>query len=169
MLRPVTIACVALLIVSVWSSRPASASDEDDCNWSNGQQLIKTDPSVVESACRRLAKKGEAWAQFNLGVIYDQALGVSPDYREAAKWYKRAAKKGNPQAQYNLGRLYANGRGMRVDFVEAYKWFQIAANNLPPGTDQDRALRNRDKVAAYMTQQQVQEASLLAGYFKPEP
>lgn len=163
---PVVLAALIILI-SAWRSS-ALAGDVEICTWSNAQALIETEPSVVTSACRRLAKKGVAWAQYNLAVIYDEGLGVSPDHKEAAKWYRRAANRGHPQAQYNFGRLYANGKGVGVDFVQAYKWFVLAADALPPGTEHDRAIRNRDKVAKYMMPQEILEAEALADYWKPK-
>jgi TPR repeat protein len=158
----------ALIVLATGWSSIAAADDVDNCTWSNAETLVKTNPSVVTSACRRLARAGETWAQYNLATIYDKGLGVTPNYIEAAKWYRRAANKGHPQAQYNLGRLYANGKGLGADFVEAYKWFTIAARALPSGTEQDNAIRNRDKVAKFMTPQEILEAEAVADIWKPK-
>ena len=43
---------------------------------------------------RKYAAQGNASAQFNLGVIYDQGRGVPQDYAEAIKWYRLAAAQG---------------------------------------------------------------------------
>ncbi len=37
------------------------------------------------------AEKGDATAQFNLGLMYMNDLGVEKDYAEAVKWYNKAA------------------------------------------------------------------------------
>ena len=41
---------------------------------------------------RRLAEQGDAKAQFNLGVIYDNGEGVPEDDAEAVKWFRMAAE-----------------------------------------------------------------------------
>ena len=34
-----------------------------------------------------IAEQGDAEAQYNLGVMYDDGTGVLQDYKEAVKWY----------------------------------------------------------------------------------
>ena len=43
------------------------------------------------------AERGDAQAQFNLGVMYDKGRGVSQDDAEAFKWYRQAAERGLPK------------------------------------------------------------------------
>ncbi len=76
---------------------------------------------------RPLAEKGQAEAQFNLGALYDQGLGVQQDYTQAAVWYQRAAAQGHIQAQYNLAVLYASGLGVAQNYPEAMRWYRQAA------------------------------------------
>ena len=58
-----------------------------------------------------LAKRGDAVAQFSLGLMYSQGHGVTKDYAEALRWCRLAAVQGLASAQYNLGTMYADGRG----------------------------------------------------------
>jgi hypothetical protein len=51
-----------------------------------------------------LAKQGDAKAQNNLGVMYDNGLGAPQDYAEAVRWYRLAAEQGVAEAQNNLER-----------------------------------------------------------------
>ena len=74
-----------------------------------------------------LAEQGDAWAQSNLGVMYDNGQGVLQDYAEALKWYRLAAEQGNAAAQTNLGVMYGNGDGVLQDYAEAAKWWRLAA------------------------------------------
>jgi TPR repeat protein len=76
---------------------------------------------------RALVEKGNANAQDDLGLMYDNGYGVSQDYAEAAKWYQLAAVQGNAEAQNNLGSLYNRGEGVTQDYVKALKWYQLAA------------------------------------------
>jgi TPR repeat protein len=50
-----------------------------------------------------LADQGNARAQFNLGLMYDEGRGVAQNKAEALKWYGLAANQGHAIAQYNLG------------------------------------------------------------------
>ena len=52
---------------------------------------------------RLSAVKGNASAQYNLGVMYAEGQGVTKDSKEANKWYRFSAEQGNTKAQTNLG------------------------------------------------------------------
>ena len=73
------------------------------------------------------AKQGKAYAQFNLGVMYDIGRGIPQNDAEAVKWYKKAAKQGYADAQSYLGVMYDNGRGVPENDAEAVKWHRKAA------------------------------------------
>lgn len=74
-----------------------------------------------------LALNGNATAQNNLAVMYDNGQGISKDLKEAVKWYSFAAKQGNAIAQLNLGLMYYDGQGLHQNFKEAIKWYRLAA------------------------------------------
>ena len=76
---------------------------------------------------QRLAKQGEASAQFDLGVMYYKGQEVPQDYAESFKWFRKAADQGLPEAQFNLELLCSKGQGVDKNFAEALKWFQKAA------------------------------------------
>jgi len=75
----------------------------------------------------KAAEKGDAEAQFKLGVMYDKGQGVPQDDAEAVKWYRKAAEQGDADAQFKLGFMYINGRGVPQDNAEAVKWFRKVA------------------------------------------
>ena len=77
---------------------------------------------------QRLAEKGSANAQFNLGAMYDNGDGVPENDAEAANWYHQAAGQGHVNAQFNLGVMYANGEGVAENAVEAASWYRKAAD-----------------------------------------
>ncbi len=52
---------------------------------------------------RPLAEQGNAYAQYNLGIMYEIGQGVPQDYAEAVKWYRLAAEQGDAYAQTILG------------------------------------------------------------------
>jgi TPR repeat protein len=74
-----------------------------------------------------LAEQGDAGAQYSLGWMYDNGLGVFQYYKAAVKWYRLAAEQGDARAQYNLGLKYDNGLGVIQDYKAAVKWYGLAA------------------------------------------
>ncbi|GEM_PF-3533346 len=62
------------------------------------------------------AKKGNAIARYNLGVMHTQGQGLPQDFKEGVKWYRLAAEQGNAAAQSNLGVMYARGKGVLLLF-----------------------------------------------------
>ena len=104
-----------------------------------------------------LAEQGDAKAQTNLGVMYDNGQAVAQDYKTAVKWYTLAAEQGNAKAQYNLGIMYETGKGVAQDYVKAHMWYNIAA--IDGNAD---AIKNRDDVAKKMTSAQIEKAQQLA-------
>ena len=75
------------------------------------------------------AEQGNADAQFNLGVMYDNGRGVRQDYAQAMQWYRQAAEQGDAHAQLALGLRYATGQGVRQDIVIAKEWVGKACDN----------------------------------------
>ena len=83
-----------------------------------------------------VAERGDANAQFNVGLLYANGKGVAKDPRQAAEWYRKAAAQGVAAAEYNLGVMYANGDGVRRDVHEAVKWLQAASDHgIPLGRE----------------------------------
>jgi TPR repeat protein len=86
-------------------------------------------------ALKAMAERGDAPAQFQLGLLYHhQREEVPPDDAEAVKWYRQSAAQGYAPVQYNLGIAYAEGEGVPRDHVEAYMWFSLAAAQGNAGT-----------------------------------
>ena len=73
-----------------------------------------------------LAKNGDASAQSNLGLMYDNGNGVAQDYSQAVYWYRKAADQGHASAQYNLGNMYYNGQGVAQDYSQAVDLYRKA-------------------------------------------
>ena len=51
------------------------------------------------------AEQGDANAQYVLGVLYEDGLGVEQSNTEAAKWYRKAAEQGDPFAAKRLAKF----------------------------------------------------------------
>jgi len=74
------------------------------------------------------AEKGNAEAQFNLGLMYAKGHGVAQDFAKAKAWFEKAAAQGLAEAQTTLGVLYVQGQGVAQDFGKARAWYEKAAD-----------------------------------------
>lgn len=75
-----------------------------------------------------LAKQGNSFAQYNVGVMLAQGLGVDKNEKDAVSWYQKAAEQGDPDAQSNLALMYESARGTKQDYKKAMEWYLKAAN-----------------------------------------
>ena len=87
----------------------------------------RKDYRMAFSGFKKLAEQGQADAQTNLGIMYDDGRGVPKDEKQAAAWFRKAAVQGQTDAQTNLGMMYACGIGMSKDEQQAVAWFRKAA------------------------------------------
>lgn len=91
-------------------------------------EYAKPDKEKALSLFTRAANGGDAQAQYNLGVMYEQGEGgVNVDYEKAVKWFRKAATAGLAQAQFNLANMYSKGAGTRQNQKVAFKWYEKAA------------------------------------------
>lgn len=74
-----------------------------------------------------LAQRGNVEANFNLGVLYEDGLGVNQDLTQALLYYETAAIGGSFKAQYRLGLLYFVGKTVPLDKIKAKNWLTKAA------------------------------------------
>ena len=109
------------------------------------QALKNADYATALKEFLPLAKQGNAVAQFNLALMYDEGHGVPRDYTEAARWYRKAAEQGDLTSQNNLGSLYVKGHGVPQDYVQAYMWFDVVSQGRGTGRA-DRSGQPRNDV-----------------------
>jgi TPR repeat protein len=99
---------------------------EDD--YAEGMRVYgRKDYAKAAILFRKAAEAGNAGAQFELGLMYDDGLGTPQDYKQAMAWYEKAAAQGNAPAQYNMGVLYNQGNGVAQDPKQAASWYEKAA------------------------------------------
>ena len=67
------------------------------------------DYEEARAAWSKLAHAGDVDAQFNLGALYENGLGVSEDAEKAARWYRAAAERRLDLARLALARLQRVG------------------------------------------------------------
>jgi len=86
------------------------------------------DYSTAARFWAKLSRKGDAEAQFKLGMLYAQGLGVEKDARKAHELLLSAAEAGNPAAQYMVARDYRYGIGTGRAPKVALMWLREAAD-----------------------------------------
>jgi len=82
------------------------------------------------SRYKKAAEQGDAIAQCNMGLAYENGNGVPKDSTTAAFWYRKAADQGCAIAQFTLGNLYASGNGVPKDSIQAKFWLRKSADQV---------------------------------------
>jgi TPR repeat protein len=105
----------------------------------------------------RAAAKGNASAQWKIGLGYLKGIGMPQNDKRAAEWFKRAANQGHIGAQFALSEMYLRGCGVPVDYVRAYTWAAISLRTSNQGEQQ---LRN---IEGLLTPSELQGANMRIG------
>lgn len=74
----------------------------------------------------KYALKGDASAQYALGMRYGTGDGVKQNYNEAMSWFRQSAEQGDVRAQAKLALWYWAGRGAAKDCSKSYYWGLLA-------------------------------------------
>ena len=122
--KPLNVTLAALLLAC---TMPAWADNEAQFK----QAMTAYEAGHYSQALRLLqplAQQGDAKAQYNLGLLYENGWGVTQNYKKAVAWYQKAANQGIAEAQYNLGVMYEKGRGVQQAYKQAAAWYEKAAN-----------------------------------------
>jgi GAF domain/Sel1 repeat/PilZ domain len=118
------------------------------------QRAAAQRPRVMSLAdLRKLADRGDADAQWQIGVRYHNGDGVPHDDAQAMQWFHRAAEQGHVTAQATLGAYYWAGRGVPQDLSQAYFWSALA---LAQGDENSKS--RLEGLASQMTRAQVSAA-----------
>jgi uncharacterized protein len=125
--------------------------------------LVNHDYATAYKEFKIVADKGDAPAQYNLGVMCKNGAGMPVDYAAAFKWFHLAADQGHVRAQSNVARMYYEGQGVKQDYVLAYMWANLAGNQ-----GDAASLKLREKVAALISPAQLAAAKKMAHEWKPK-
>jgi TPR repeat protein len=148
---------LALLAMCLLCSSPSFANAFED-----GLSAFSTGNfSAAANHFKQAADQGNAGAQYNLGLMYNDGQGVTKNRTEAAKLFHKAAEQGFAKAQDMLGLMYSNGKVVTRDYVLAHLWFHLASMNGEPDSTM-----SRDIIASMMTPSQIEQAQKLAREWK---
>jgi len=114
---------------------PEDGTDEqartyDPALYEQGMTALENgDYATAVSAFREGANQSDPRAQYRLGSLYYQGLGVPQSYSRAKRWYELSAGEGNADAQYSLGNMYFMGEGVEQNDTHAEYWYEQAADD----------------------------------------
>lgn len=74
------------------------------------------------------ADRGDADAQFELGLRMITGEGVAKNLTEGVKSVEKAAKQKHLRAQHIMGTLYEDGVGVKKDLAKAAEWYRVSAD-----------------------------------------
>ena len=139
----------AAALMCLVAAAAATAADAD----AGLEAYERGDFEVAYQEWRQLADRGEARAQYNLGLLYHRGQGVAPDLSQAAQWYALAAAQGVTRAQVELAALIANGSGVDTDLALAHALLAAAER-----AGDDQASRHRQSIENLMTAEESARA-----------
>lgn len=155
MVRILTILLLAVPLLSA----PAYADQSLALN-----ALARGDYQKAASILQAMANDGDAEAQFNLALMYQQGRGVNPDNNLSSYWLAMAARQGLAQAyaRLNNNSVKPTRMAMKVKLsLSAEEW--IAAQNPKYYTLQLASSTNQQLIAKYY---QENELAGQAGYYR---
>ncbi len=125
----------------------------------------------VEKRLLEAAEAGDARAQCNLGILYDNGLDdngyiVEGNRPQAVRWLLAAAEQGLPRAQVKLAEVYAEGPDIAGSHATAGGWFLRAAMGLR-GIHLHRARSGYERIALHLTQAQIAAGRCFARDWSP--
>ncbi len=127
---------MTFLLVSV--GVPSAMADEIDLEEVLRKPAIGNYKGYAEFKMARYDSARRIWealdgigfgeAAFNLGILYEDGLGVEPDMGRALAYYRRGAENGSVKAQFRVGKLYWLGAPqVPADRVEGRRYLAMAA------------------------------------------
>jgi hypothetical protein len=117
------------------------------------------------------AERGDAEAQFNLGIIYENGLNDSRyaaegNRPEVVRWMLAAAEQGLPRAQIKLAEMYTGEHDMPESSVRACGWILLATASL-----RDAHLQNAQsayqRACIGLTPAEIEQARSFAQSWRP--
>ncbi|WP_150297506.1 tetratricopeptide repeat protein [Salipiger aestuarii] len=87
------------------------------------------EPARAAGLLSQAAARGNAEAQYLLGLLTDGGTGVPQDAAMAYNWFLAAAEQQHPGAQLEVSRALSRGKGTALDTGAALDWLTRAAEN----------------------------------------
>jgi uncharacterized protein len=89
----------------------------------------RADDVATFNGMMALANTGDAEAQYHVGMMYNNGIGVQKDPKLALVWFQKSTAAHDPLGAYKLGCYHAGQFGVvATDLKEALKYKLVAAN-----------------------------------------
>lgn len=104
------------------------------------------DKQKAKEYFQKAAMQNDDWAQYRLGLLYQNGVFKEADDKIAVKWFKKAASHGTPSqgnisALQSLAICYKNGRGVKQNMQTAISYYEKAGEQ-----NNKLALRNLGEI-----------------------
>lgn len=104
-----------------------TASNEAELLYQKGMMLIKdqTNPENARKSYdffKKAAQMQHAPSQCNLGLLYEEGMGIEYDPEKAVYWYRKSAQQGFDVGMVNLAKMLIKGEGVKASSQEAKDW-----------------------------------------------
>jgi uncharacterized protein len=121
-----------LITLSIFAATISFGQTPEDINQKSKEFLNKQDFKNAVPLIKQAAEKGNAEAQYNYGICFQQGIEVAKDDSLANNWFLQSAKQGWKDAQFKIAYSYTKGRGWRRDEVKAFFWSLRCAEQQDP-------------------------------------
>ena len=74
--------------------------------------------------CQLGAENGNPYAQYTLGLYYENGVGVEANIKKALEWYERAAEQGYSKARSKVYTFYENGLEVKEKIREKIEFYK---------------------------------------------
>lgn len=86
-------------------------------------------PRYLGTDLKTWAQRGDADAQFELGLRLLTGEEMKKDEKAGLEWMEKAANQKHLRAQFVMGSLYEDGAGVKKDEAKAVDWYRKSAEN----------------------------------------
>jgi uncharacterized protein len=113
----------------------------------------RADDADLFNAMLALANKGDAEAQYHVGMMHNNGIGTQQDPKQAFEWFQKSTAANDPLGAYKLGCYYAGQFAgvVKTDPNEAFKYKLVAAKA-------GYSLAQHDVALLYASQGNMEEA-----------
>jgi len=132
----------------------------DDPNWEEWRKMRRQAEGASKDANRllyeklsKLAEQGNSEAQYHVGMMLNNGLGVNRDLPKAFEWFQKAAAAGDPLAAYKVG-CFWGGQFPDVVSIDEQKSLEYELIAAKAGYD----LAQHDVALWYYKQKKFDEA-----------
>lgn len=105
--KQINLISIAIVVTTAISLVACTEKAEDSNQAKTAAPIVTTVTEDKIAQLQREAQEGDPDAQYNLGYMYENGLGVPKDENKALELYQKAADKGHSAAQNNLNAMSA--------------------------------------------------------------